>query len=290
MSLGPLGLFGIISEVRAAETTAQSSGPTAVFLNAGTIDHTGPARLWVDLSRQWAARGLRSLRCDLSGLGDSPSRPGQAVDEPFPPEAIEDVVHVAASVSQEEPADVVLVGLCSGGYHAIEGALVLGAAGVCAINPILPHKPSELRADQPALRAQVDTRRQAAAARKWWIRALPADDQLGALMQRMPGPVWWLVNRVAVVQSPVQAVRKLVEEGVRTLIVSGEREHREIWRGEGRARRQLERSGLLRLVVVSGIDHELLKRDARERVSRITTDDVLGAYVVRDKESSLAKG
>ena len=131
------------------------------------------------LSRLWAAQGLRSLRCDLSGLGDSPARPGQPVDQWFPPEALEDVLEIAAAVSPADPSDVVLIGLCSGGYHAIEGALVLGAAGVCGINPVLPHKPGELRSETAALTEKTDARRQAAAARKWWVRALPAHDQSG---------------------------------------------------------------------------------------------------------------
>lgn len=277
--LGPLGLFGIVTEPQAAAGAGRVSGPTVVFLNAGVIDHAGPARLWVELSRRWAGLGIRSVRCDLSGLGYSPVRPGQAVDESFPPEAIEDVVEVASAVSPEDPSDVVLVGLCSGGYHAIEGALMLGAAGVCGVNAVVPHKLSELNAEDTTMVKEMDARRQAAAPSKWWIRALPAHDQLGALVDRMPGPMWWFVNRIAVAQSPAQPLRKLVEGGVRTLMVSGERESYVIWRGESRTRRQLERSGLLHLVVLPDIDHELLKRDARELVGDILTDDLLNAYV-----------
>src|SRR6202035_971830 len=197
LSLGPLGLFGIVTEPKSALDSGRPSGPTAVFLNAGTVGHAGPARQWVALSRLWAAQGMRSLRCDLSGLGDSPARPGQAVDVWFPPEALDDVLEIAAAVSPADPSDVVLVGLCSGGYHAIEGALVLGAAGVCGINPILPHKPSELEPEKAALTDKADSRRQAAAARKWWIRALPAHDQFGKILNRMPDSAWWIINRVA---------------------------------------------------------------------------------------------
>ena len=279
LSLGPLGLFGILTEPQLVGDDSRHHGPTAIFLNAGSIDHTGPARQYVTLSRLWAAQGLRSLRCDLSGLGDSPARPGQPVDQWFPPEALEDVLEIAAAVSPADPSDVVLIGLCSGGYHAIEGALVLGAAGVCGINPVLPHKPGELRSETAALTEKTDERRQAAAARKWWVRALPAHDQLGPLLDRMPDSVWWVVNRVAVEQSPARVVAKLVEAGVRTLMVMGEFENRLMWRGERRARRQLQESGLLRLVVVPRVDHELLQRDARERVAKIVTEDVLGAYV-----------
>jgi dienelactone hydrolase len=272
VTLGPHALFGILTEP-CTEAGGSTSGPTAVFLNAGLIDHAGPARMWVDLARRWAGHGLRSVRCDLSGLGDSPARPGRPVDEPHAPEALDDVLEVAAAVSPEDPTDVILVGLCSGGYHAIEGALALGVRGVCAINPVLTHKPAEVRAEDA-----MDTRRRAAPIRKRWIRALPAHDQLGALVDRMPDSVWWLLNRFAVEQSPANALCQLVDHGVRTFVVSGPHERRMMWRGERRTYRAIERSGLYRHVVAADIDHELFQRQARALVSELITADMLDAY------------
>jgi hypothetical protein len=151
--------------------------------------------------------------------------------------------------------------------------MALGARGVCAINPVLAWKPDELDAEQG-----IDERRQAAPVRKRWVRALPAHDKLGPLVERMPSPVWWAVNRFAVEQSPARAMRQIVDRGVRTFIVSGELEWRTMWRGERRAYREIERRDGFRQVVVPAIDHALLQRDARELVSRIVTDDTLRAY------------
>jgi hypothetical protein len=94
----------------------------------------------------------------------------------------------------------------------------------------------------------------------------------------MPHPVWWVLNRVAVEQSPARAMRRLVDRGVRTFIVSGEIEWRVMWRGERRAYREIERMEGFRQVVVPTIDHVLLQRDARELVGRIVTEDTLDAY------------
>jgi dienelactone hydrolase len=273
-SFGPHGLFGIMTESRDAEPRSPSAGPIAVFLNAGVIDHAGPSRLWVDLSRRWAAHGMRCVRCDLSGLGDSPARPNNPTDVTHPPEAIDDILELAAAISPDDPSDVVLVGLCSGGYHAIEGALALTARGVVAMNPILTHKPAEVHADK-----ETDSRRQAAPVRKRWVRALPAHDQLGALVERMPGPVWWLLNRVAIERPPARALRQLVDQGVRTFILSGERERWGMWRGESRTYRDLAATAQFHHVVVPDIDHELFTRDSREVVSEIVTSEVLDAYV-----------
>ena len=65
----PSGLFGIETANAAA-----SAGPTVIFVNNGFGSHVGPSRLWVVLARRWAAAGLRCVRLDLSGIGDSPSR------------------------------------------------------------------------------------------------------------------------------------------------------------------------------------------------------------------------
>jgi pimeloyl-ACP methyl ester carboxylesterase len=276
VSLGPRGLFGIMTEPWEAGSSELAAGPTVIFLNTGISDHTGPVRLWVDFSRRWAQQGLRSVRVDLGGLGFSPARLGRPFDVATPPEALDDIIDVAAAVSPNDPANVVLVGLCSGGYHAIEGGLALGARGVCAINPILNWKPAEIHAEQA-----IDERRQAAPVRKRWVRALPAHDKLGPLVERMPDPVWWVLNRVAIEHSPARAMRQLVDLGVRTFVVSGEFERWEMWRGERRAYREIERMNGFHQVVVPTIDHVLHQRDARELVSEIVTDDTLNAYAPR---------
>ena len=76
VELGPARLFGVLSE---PEHGIEPSAPTVVFLNVGVIGHQGPGRLWVEHARAFvAAGGVRCLRADLSGIGDSPARPGRA--------------------------------------------------------------------------------------------------------------------------------------------------------------------------------------------------------------------
>ena len=127
------GLFMISTEPGGA-----ISGRTIVLLNVGRTDHTGPGRLWVDLARYWAGMGLRVVRADLGGLGGSPARPGQEVDRAYPAEAVEDVRDIAQSVCHGHLGEVVLVGLCSGGYHSAIAALEMPVHGVIAINPGFP--------------------------------------------------------------------------------------------------------------------------------------------------------
>lgn len=130
VKLGSRQLFGIVTE-----PVAEPRGPLIVMLNVANEEHTGPARQWVDLARRWATFGLRSLRFDLTGLGDSPSLPGQSDYPLFELMWHSDVTEAITALNPDDPSDAVLIGLCSGAYLAVEGALRLGAKGVCALNP-----------------------------------------------------------------------------------------------------------------------------------------------------------
>ena len=144
----PVGLFGVLTYD--PDLPVSPDKPTAVFLNVANQHHVGPNRLWVELARQWAGAGVRSLRLDLSGLGDSPDRHGAGGRwECFKPEAFDDVVDAVRWASPDDPSNVVLVGLCSGGYQALESALAVGARGVVAINPFVSFEPAEVRAGLP---------------------------------------------------------------------------------------------------------------------------------------------
>lgn len=273
-SLGPHGLFGILTS-----PAEPRSDVTVVMLNSGLIDHVGPARLWVHLARSWARSGLRTARVDLSGLGDSPARPGREDDVMYPPSFFDDLEEVATELCPEDPAAVVLVGLCSGGYHSIEGGIALGTRGVCAINPILPRNPL----NQPGRSlgtGPADPRRQAAATRKAWVKKLPAHDRLAALGDKMPGVVWWVFDRIGAELPPAKALGRLVDRGVDSLVVCGENEARVICRGETGALRRMQRTGSFRLEVIPGIDHELFQRSARDRVEQMLTTHLTQRFVL----------
>ncbi len=129
VELGAGRLFGIVSE-----PVGEAVGPLIVMLNVANEEHTGPARLWVELSRRWASFGLRSVRFDLSGLGDSPWIPGQPDPPDYLKDWLDDIIVVTQELNPDDPSNSVFVGLCSGAYLAIEAALEMQARGVCALN------------------------------------------------------------------------------------------------------------------------------------------------------------
>ncbi len=283
----PAGLFGILTYNRDA---AAPGAPAALFLNVANQHHVGPNRLWVELARHWAGEGIRSLRLDLSGLGDSPHRPGASGRwECFKPEAFDDVVDAAQWLSPDDPSNVVLVGLCSGGYQALEGALVLRARGVVAINPFGSFDPAELRAGLP-----LDPRRRVLLpvpepedagpedARAEDARpedahpedARPEDARLDeAWRGGIGGP--------GGPSSSGRWLSDLVRQGTDTLLVCGDAELRAARRGITAARlERLGRTGRLRLEHVAGLQHDLFIADQRQLVTDLVTEHVLSRFSV----------
>ena len=95
-----------------------------VLLPAGADRRIGPGRIFVSLARQLAARGIAVLRLDISGIGDSPARPGCDNDVVYAPQALQDVdavVRYAHDVLRIP--HVSLLGYCSSSYNALKAAV-----------------------------------------------------------------------------------------------------------------------------------------------------------------------
>lgn len=135
------GLFGILTEP--APGTPHETA--VVFPSTGGDHHVGPHRLYVSLARRWGALGFATLRFDLSGLGDSPPRSGNAEQLTYPPGAVDDVRAAVAYLRNRSGARrIVIVGICSGGYHAVHAAHEqVPVAGLIAVNPPLYWHPGE---------------------------------------------------------------------------------------------------------------------------------------------------
>jgi alpha-beta hydrolase superfamily lysophospholipase len=292
-----LGLFMISTEPEAPVSTQ-----TIVLLNAGRTDHTGPGRLWVDLARRWAGAGLRVVRADLSGLGGSPPHPGRNGDRAYPEGAVEDVRDIAESVSPDDPSDIVLVGLCSGGYHSAMAALEMPVAGVVAINPGFPSGGGNREGDEvsapaenqspAALPARPDRLLQARSITTAWLRRhFPG---LHAALKRPAGAAnevkCWIWNRTRGGTRPVTVFKRLESTGTRTLVIFRSYEAELFGKGEHGVLRRLRRGSAFRMEVVEESDHTLYLQRSRLEIVPMLTRHVLGAAkrspsVSRDEEA-----
>jgi len=296
--LGPNQLFAVRTR-----PTGQCPPVTVVLLNSGTMDHTGPGRLWVDLARSWAGAGLGVLRVDLSGIGDSPARRGQPVDAVYSPEELEDVADIVGAVSPGTPSAVVLMGLCSGAYHSVRAGVDLGVGGVLAINPVFSRRLREMpglrQAPEPARWGGATKRgvREVRTFAEW--KLIGADQRLTRVTGRVLGKAgkdratvrvvghlaqplgeiwWWCVNRISPGPRPAQVLERLVKQGVDTFVVCGRDETSEIRRGEQARLRRLEKSQCFHMELVPGMDHSLLTRVARDRALPVLTEHVMSRY------------
>ncbi len=117
-----------------------------ILLNAGCVRRIGPNRMYVAIARRLATEGTLVVRVDLSGIGDSPPRPGEPERIVFPTHAMAEIT-AAIDWCQRAGADqVILSGLCSGGYYAMEAAFAEAKlAGIVVMNPGQPNVDAELK-------------------------------------------------------------------------------------------------------------------------------------------------
>jgi pimeloyl-ACP methyl ester carboxylesterase len=257
--LSEVSMFGIVTEPE-----ERLVAPSILLLNAGNDWHVGPNRLWVDLARRWGSMGFRCVRFDQSGLGDSPTRAGKPPHVVRLPEAFEDVEAAREAVEPEDATDVIMVGLCSGGYQALENALVRPARGVYAINPILHFTPPELAW------GSMDARRRIcfpSGSLTTAYRGLPG---LEPIRRRVRGLAWRAARTLHRDRDPSSWLDQLRSEGVRVLVIGGENETRPF--GPPTPPSDTER---IQIDVVPHLDHALMPAWQRDEVIKRMSDHLI---------------
>jgi alpha-beta hydrolase superfamily lysophospholipase len=291
VALDGLPLFGMVTE-----PAGPADGPTVVLVDEGNTHHIGQSRVWVDLARRLGGQGFRVLRFDLSGNGDSGTRPGQLAHVARAPEAGDDVRRAQAAISPDDPSDVVLIGFCSGAYQIAEGTLTHPTRGACIINPSFSFVPPEKIGSwrRPARQStrrwfvNLATRPAAWASSRLgpeesrrWMNALDIGTWPVAVASRhgsIPKPVWWLVHRLLLEQTGVATLERMVDANVDTLLVCGPDDLLPVSLGsEGRVRR-MEQSDHFRIVILEDLDHSSWPLYQRRRMIDVLSEHLVSRY------------
>lgn len=256
---GRPGLYSVVSET--AEAVSAGRRPWVVLVNVATEHHIGPGRRWVELAREWAGLGYRCVRLDQSGVGDGPHREGRRDDLGFDPDWLVDLP-AALSELGADGDPVVVVGLCSGAYSALEAALASRVDAVFAINPRL-------------------TLYQAARGTEAWspdrrAAAIPVRPIARLALRRriLAGALWRVYRQVVVRHAPYRALERVVRRGTVLEVVAHPDDHQHFtevlfWRPW---LRRLRRDPRFALTCSPGLDHSLLQRSAQEEVRARATD------------------
>lgn len=261
--LGPLGLFGIVGE----PSRPLHGAPLVVFLNVGTEVHIGPARQWVELSRRLARLGFSSLRMDLSAIGDSPRRPGQARVS-YSPFVLDDIRQATRALRPDDPSNVVLIGLCSGAYAALHAGQQLGVRGAVAINPVLDMDVAKVSREEMARH----TGPELASPRLRYASALLKRPWMKKLLLNLPPMTWRIAHSLRIQRSPAAGLQAVTTAIDHTLVICGAQDSRPyVERGKWIVDR-LTRHGHFELCTIPALDHALHGEEGRRQVAGMVID------------------
>ena len=130
-------VFGIAATPADQRGQLPDVGAWVVFATNRYARRTGPNHLYTRWARQWAARGVPSLRLDLSGTGDAGGPDEETDRDMYASRVLEDARTALAFLRDHYGArKFVIIGLCSGGYTGFHAALVEPEVeGVVLLNP-----------------------------------------------------------------------------------------------------------------------------------------------------------
>lgn len=109
-------LFGIL-----CKPAGRPSEAVVVLINSGDNYHIGWARMHVEFARALAREGISSFRIDTGGIGDARSVDGHLF---YVERQIRDVIEAVETMDSMSLGPVILSGRCSGGYAALQAAVV----------------------------------------------------------------------------------------------------------------------------------------------------------------------
>lgn len=277
---GSSALFGILTSPAAA---APPGAPAVLMLNSGSVHLIGPNRLWVRLARRWAAQGMTVLRIDLSGIGDSPARPGQDENVVYSASAKADIAAALAHLKTTVGAgDCHLLGLCSGGYHALKAAVAgLDIASSVVINPLTyfwqdGSTPSDVK-EYEVVELTAKYRSKLLTAEPW-LRLVRGDLHLRLIAEvglrriaNVAAP--YLIELARWLHWPLKhdlarELRSVAQRrvGLRFVFAAGAPGLRMLQQQAGRATAELLARGALSIDAVAAADHTFTRREARERL------------------------
>jgi hypothetical protein len=260
LTISPRGLFAI-----ACEPVEGALGPWIVMVPGINEDHVGPGRNWVTLSRRWASYGLRCLRFDFEGLGESEWLVESSREQAFRSQS-ESIQNLVLAVSVDDPSNTVFVGLCTGAQKSLETAASLASRGVCTINPQVGR--SIQRATDRMVATNLGMFTSVMARMKKYVERHP-----------WMGQIVWQAARIFLPSAYSLKVRNnLADNGTEMLLIVSPDDFNPFPRVpivRSLDKRRLNSTDMCRIEIVPGLDHDFFNIAGRARAI-----EILDAYVL----------
>lgn len=274
-SYAQCGLFGI----RSQPENVASTGHIVLLLNAGSVHHIGPNRMYVTLARQLAAVGHTVIRFDLSGIGDSRARSTAMENIVYSSYAINDIFSLINWSRAEHPeASIHLVGLCSGAYHGLKAALVVPVRSVIAINPLTFFWKDGMSLEYADHRVAADIirYRKTALQAKAWLKMLRGQVNIWTVLlvlwKRTITTIDGAARNIArCIHIPLNddlgaELQQISRNGAKVTFIFADTDpgHDQLRRQAGNVLKKLLKVGQLTINIVDNADHTFIDRPARE--------------------------
>ena len=291
-------LFGILS---GPGRRADPALPLVLLLNGGSAYRVGPNRLNVQMARGLSAAGFRCLRMDICGLGDSVAADPAVENHSYPGTALRDLdIAVKYLAGEMGVKQVVLLGLCSGGYNAFRAAARLANPAIVesvVINPLTFFWRDGMSYEIPELKRIHDLNYyfRAAARPQNWLRLLFGNTQIGfrGAFRMALGYTRDRCRAEAVPPAPSEAIAGPAEEeniprdlasiaGRRRKLsfffASSEPGHSLLLFAARRSVNRLRRTGQLRIAVIDDADHTFSSSVSRRQLIGSVTKHLRSRY------------
>jgi esterase/lipase len=254
LRLDPLGHVGIVTE----PAVSDPAPTTLILLNPGSETHIGPGRAWVELARDLALAGRRTIRIDFRGWGESPDA-GAAPGRPYDDWCERDTVAIVRELAAAGFERVAICGLCAAAWIALQVADEADVAGVIALNPQLYWK----RGDP----VEID----------WDLIRARRADEIRRIERGASAGVWSLLDRLGHRSRAARWLDRLAAAGVPVHLMFAEGDDGLIYLRSRLARRLDEvcRTSVS-VTELHGVDHPMHLAWMRPRVVRALDEALTG--------------
>jgi pimeloyl-ACP methyl ester carboxylesterase len=268
-------VFGVLCRPREREAAPVA----ALLLHEGSSHHIGDGGAYVVLARRLAEEGIASLRMDLTGMGDSPA--GDNPRHPhYDPERIVEGIAGIELLEQRGFGQVVVFGLCSGAYTALQVTLmderVVGNV-IANLQKFIWHYGDDIRVTERNNKRSFKAYMRAVGHSGEWRRALAGNADLKGILRvltrRTAKQAYHAVRGLlppaagSETARVYQQMRALAARRVQTNLLFGDDDPglAEMWIRFGRKARRLAAYAPARMLLLPHADHHFNGTAARRR-------------------------